>query len=290
MTGGKQPGDRFTEAGASADYLHEHGVPESAILRETTGRTSWQSLAAAARFLKERDLTHVVLVSDPYHSARIEDIAHEVGLDAVTSPTRTSPIKGVGEWRRFFTETMRVAAGRIFGYGRLDRHRAGREARSRPRYTVRSAAAASSAVVAAPIRGWCNRQHDRFWPCYWGFESSPPSPSQSHRLPRSSSGLGRQVLILVTRVQIPYGVPNVRSEHERSGRSFRDCFGRLFHAVRDFADACRLRCATRDRRRTANTTCSARSPYRAPTPHTYHSRMRTCIAACTSIVHGKPTQ
>jgi hypothetical protein len=26
-----------------------------------------------------------------------------------------------------------------------------------------------------PVRGWCNRQHGRFWPCYWGFESSPPS-------------------------------------------------------------------------------------------------------------------
>ncbi len=25
------------------------------------------------------------------------------------------------------------------------------------------------------LRGWCNRQHCRFWPCHWGFESSPPS-------------------------------------------------------------------------------------------------------------------
>ena len=123
VTGGKQPGDRFTEAGASANYLHSHGVPESAILRETTGRTSWQSLAAAARFLKDRRLTNVVLVSDPYHSARIEGIAGELGLHAVTSPTRTSPIKGLAEWRRFGTETVRVAAGRLFGYGRLDRHR-----------------------------------------------------------------------------------------------------------------------------------------------------------------------
>jgi uncharacterized SAM-binding protein YcdF (DUF218 family) len=123
VTGGKQPGDRFTEAGASANYLHAHGVPESAILRETTGRTSWQSLAAAARFLKDRRLTHVVLVSDPYHSARIDDIAGELGLHAVTSPTRTSPINGLSEWRRFATETVRVAAGRLFGYGRLDRHR-----------------------------------------------------------------------------------------------------------------------------------------------------------------------
>jgi uncharacterized SAM-binding protein YcdF (DUF218 family) len=123
VTGGKQPGDRFTEASVGAAYLHDHDVPESAILRETTGRTSWQSLAAAARFLKERNLKSVVLVSDPYHSARIEDVAHDVGLKAATSPTRTSPIKGAGEWRRFFTETIRVAAGRIFGYGRLDRHR-----------------------------------------------------------------------------------------------------------------------------------------------------------------------
>src|SRR3954468_1224625 len=65
VTGGKQPGDRFTEAGASAIYLHEHGVPESAILRETNGKSSWQSLAAAAEFLKARNQTHVVLVSDP---------------------------------------------------------------------------------------------------------------------------------------------------------------------------------------------------------------------------------
>lgn len=123
VTGGKQPGDRFTEADASANYLHQNGVPESAILRETNGKSSWQSLAAAATFLKERDKTHVVLVSDPYHSARIDDIAGAVGLHAVSSPTRTSPIKGAGEWRRMFTETIRVAAGRIFGYGRLDRHR-----------------------------------------------------------------------------------------------------------------------------------------------------------------------
>ena len=123
VTGGRVPGDRFTEAGASAAYLHEHSIPDSAILRETTGRTSWESLEAAARFLQERDMLRVVLVSDPYHSARIKGIAHEVGLDAVTSPTRTSPIKGTSAFKRMVGETLRVAAGRLFGYARLDRHR-----------------------------------------------------------------------------------------------------------------------------------------------------------------------
>ncbi len=123
VTGGQQPGDKYTEAGASADYLHAHGVADNAILRETTGRTSWESLAAAARFLDSRHMTRVVLVSDPYHSERILAIAREVGLDAVTSPTRTSPIKGFAALKRMFGETLRVGAGRIFGYGRLDRHR-----------------------------------------------------------------------------------------------------------------------------------------------------------------------
>ena len=123
VTGGRQPGDQYTEAGASADYLHEHGVPDNAILRETTGRTSWESLEAAARFLKSRGIIRVVLVSDPYHSERISAIAHDVGLDAVTSPTRTSPIKGFNALKRMFGETLRVAAGRVFGYARLDRHR-----------------------------------------------------------------------------------------------------------------------------------------------------------------------
>jgi uncharacterized SAM-binding protein YcdF (DUF218 family) len=123
VTGGRQPGDRFTEATAGATYLHDRGVPDGAILRETTGRSSWESLSASARFLKERDMTRVVLVSDPYHSARIEAIAREVGLHAVTSPTRTSPIKGAAVWRRLVTETIRVGAGRIFGYRVLDHRR-----------------------------------------------------------------------------------------------------------------------------------------------------------------------
>lgn len=122
VTGGKQEGDRFTEAASGAEYLHSRGVPDTAIVRETTSRSSWESLAATANVLEARDITEVVLVSDPFHALRIDAIAEELGLDAVTSPTRTSPIRGFGEWRRFFTEALRVSAGRIVGFGRLARH------------------------------------------------------------------------------------------------------------------------------------------------------------------------
>lgn len=116
VTGGKQPGDRFTEATASATYLMGQGIPGDKILREVNGRSSFQSLADSAAFLKKMGLTRVVLVSDAYHAARIEGIAGEVGLDASVSPTpstRASVNPG-----RYAKETLAVAAARIVGFRR----------------------------------------------------------------------------------------------------------------------------------------------------------------------------
>jgi uncharacterized SAM-binding protein YcdF (DUF218 family) len=119
VTGGSQPGDRTTEASASAVYLKRKGVPESALLREISGRTSWQSLAFAASYLKQRGKTEVVLVSDPFHNARIASMASELGLDAHVSPTRTSPIGGGEEQRYLIKETVAVALGRVVGFRRV---------------------------------------------------------------------------------------------------------------------------------------------------------------------------
>jgi uncharacterized SAM-binding protein YcdF (DUF218 family) len=116
VTGGKQPGDRFTEATASATYLRAHGIPDTKILREVNGRSSFQSLADSAAFLKERGLTRVVLVSDAYHAARIEGIAEEVGLDASVSPTPAT--RETAHAGRYAKETVAVAAARIVGFRR----------------------------------------------------------------------------------------------------------------------------------------------------------------------------
>jgi len=114
VTGGRREGDRFTEAEAGANYLQGLGVPGGAIERETTGGSSWESLASAARFLREDGITSVVLVSDPYHAMRIDGIAHELGLDAVVSPA-----DGSSSFADLARETMAVSIGRIIGYDRL---------------------------------------------------------------------------------------------------------------------------------------------------------------------------
>jgi len=119
VTGGRLPEDRFSEAGASARYLRSKGVPDSSILREVQGRTSWESLASTARILRRRGLTDVVLVSDGFHSARIGAMASELGLKAHTSPTTTSPITGAETLPYLGKETVAVAAGRVLGFRRV---------------------------------------------------------------------------------------------------------------------------------------------------------------------------
>jgi uncharacterized SAM-binding protein YcdF (DUF218 family) len=119
VTGGKQQGDRFTEATAAANYLASRGVPDSSVLREVSGRDSWQSLAASAAFLKQRGRVTVLLVSDPFHNERISLMADELGLRPYVSPTHTSPIRGTGRISYFGKETVEVAIGRIIGFRRL---------------------------------------------------------------------------------------------------------------------------------------------------------------------------
>ncbi|MDP9388335.1 MAG: YdcF family protein [Actinomycetota bacterium] len=119
VTGGKRAGDLVTEATVSANYLARRGVPERVILREVSGRTSWQQLAAAAGFLKRRGVSKVLLVSDGFHAARIAAIADELGLEGYTSPARASPISGMEKLPYVGKETVVVAAGRIVGFRRV---------------------------------------------------------------------------------------------------------------------------------------------------------------------------
>ena len=115
VTGGRQVGDRFTQAMAGYRYLRDAGVPDEALLLEVDGTSTFSELAATARILDARDKSSVVMVSDGYHSARLLAIADEVGLDGVVSPTETT----YGA-RSLVRETAAVSIGRVIGFRRLD--------------------------------------------------------------------------------------------------------------------------------------------------------------------------
>lgn len=119
VTGGNQPGDRFTEAEASADYLIDAGVPADAILREDEAHNSYDSLVGVRDLLVAQGLTRVLLVSDPFHSLRIRLVAQELGLVAYVSPTTTSTVTGGRNAARELQEAAGIALGRIIGFDRL---------------------------------------------------------------------------------------------------------------------------------------------------------------------------
>lgn len=121
VTGGNQIGDATTEAATSANYLLNRGVPDENILREVQGVSTYDSLRDTAAFTKDRDINKVVVVTDGFHTKRAELIADEVGLQAIGSPAKDSPITGSSEWKNFFTETARVSVGRIIGFRRVSR-------------------------------------------------------------------------------------------------------------------------------------------------------------------------
>lgn len=101
VTGGKRPGDRFTEAEAGGRYLEMEGIPGEDIYREDEGTTTLESLQRVREITEEIGSgDSVLLVSDPLHSERIKRMADDLGFDPVfTSPAsyvelhRTRPTK-----------------------------------------------------------------------------------------------------------------------------------------------------------------------------------------------------
>ncbi|MBA3644757.1 MAG: YdcF family protein [Gemmatimonadaceae bacterium] len=110
FTGGSGPGDTTSEAEVGRSYARKRGVPDSAIVVENEGRTTSESMRSVAEILQRRHATTAILVSDPFHMLRLWVIAKRLGLNAYTSPTRTSPISPNPEerWKYIFSESIKA--------------------------------------------------------------------------------------------------------------------------------------------------------------------------------------
>lgn len=88
MTGGVGEGAQLSESEVGRRYAIARKVPASAIAIEEISRTTRQNLVEAARILQERRAgDRVVLVSDPYHLYRAGQMAEDLGLQPLLSPT-----------------------------------------------------------------------------------------------------------------------------------------------------------------------------------------------------------
>jgi uncharacterized SAM-binding protein YcdF (DUF218 family) len=116
LTGGTGLGDTTSEAAVGRSYARKRGVPDSAILVESEGRTTSESMRAVAGMLEVRGLQSALLVSDPFHMLRLRILARRFGFTPYTSPTQTSPISPNREerWKYIFSESLKAPLAFFF--------------------------------------------------------------------------------------------------------------------------------------------------------------------------------
>ncbi|MCB0968145.1 MAG: YdcF family protein [Ilumatobacter sp.] len=119
VTGGNIPGDRFTEAEASASYLIDRGIPAEVIVQVGEGNTTYDSVAAAVPVLDTLGIDQVALVTDPYHALRARLIAEELGLSVDVASVPDSVVQGGTAWKRNLEEAAGVSLGRLVGWERF---------------------------------------------------------------------------------------------------------------------------------------------------------------------------
>ncbi len=89
--GGRQEGDRFTEAEAGLLWLAGEGIPEQSLRAVPDGTDTLKSMELVAELLAEQGLSTAVLVTDPWHALRASRMAEDAGIVASSSPTRQGP-------------------------------------------------------------------------------------------------------------------------------------------------------------------------------------------------------
>jgi len=114
--GGGRSGDRTTEGEAGVAYLAGRGIDPDALIAVGTGDDTLASLRATEQLLTSYGWSSVVLVTDPWHSARAGLMATDLGLSVQVSPVPNGPSTRSGvEARYVIRETLGVLYYRLTG-------------------------------------------------------------------------------------------------------------------------------------------------------------------------------
>ena len=102
-TGGSGGDPQYTEAGVGRDYLIQQGVAEDKILADASSLTTYQSVKAVTRLLRQRQEHSCIAVSDGFHLYRIKLMFRSLGITAYPSPVPQSPIEADSHLRTLYS-------------------------------------------------------------------------------------------------------------------------------------------------------------------------------------------
>lgn len=100
LSGGRleELGFNMAEAPAMATFLHDLGVPESAMLLESESRTTRENAVYSEKLLRARGINRVLLVTSALHMPRALATFRNLGIDAIPAPTDFEAEPPSGNW------------------------------------------------------------------------------------------------------------------------------------------------------------------------------------------------
>lgn len=106
FTGGVGSNDQISEGEAGRQYALSAGIPNEAILFESTSENTFQNLEYAQQIISSQGFNQVLIVSDPYHMRRAMAYAEDIGINAEPSPTTTSRYQSFWSRMRFLVREI----------------------------------------------------------------------------------------------------------------------------------------------------------------------------------------
>lgn len=89
---GGPTGSILSESDVMGSVAIEQGIPRSALVFDDAGTTTARTLTNLKRYMQGNGLTSCLMVSSPFHMARIMILARLKGLQALTSPPVETPV------------------------------------------------------------------------------------------------------------------------------------------------------------------------------------------------------
>ncbi len=127
LGGGGDRDSGKTEGGVGRDYLLANGIPFDRIIAETRSTDTEQQVHRLAAIARENQMHSIVVVSDPTHLFRIQQLCTAAGLEVYTSPR--SSFGNIGPWdlgMRYMHEIVSYTALTLHLNGSVHRWAEGR--------------------------------------------------------------------------------------------------------------------------------------------------------------------
>ena len=110
--GAQGANEPVAEGALMRDWLTRHGVPDDAVVAETTSYNTRQNLENALAIMREQGLGEALIVTSDYHVARALELCKQVGIRATGKGSPSKPeyflknhIQESLSWIKFWLES-----------------------------------------------------------------------------------------------------------------------------------------------------------------------------------------